>query len=77
MQDQEKENKNSSFVHLHVHSEYSLADGTIRIKELVKRAKELGHTHVALTDHGSMHGAVEFYLEAKKNGIIPILGCEI
>lgn len=67
----------TAFVHLHVHSEYSLLDGSIRIKELVKRAKAMGHTHVALTDHGNMHGAVEFYLAAKSADITPILGCEI
>ena len=64
-------------MHLHVHSEYSLADGTIRIKDLIKRVKELGHSHVALSDHGNMHGAIEFYLEAKKSGIIPIIACEL
>ena len=57
-----------SFVHLHVHSEYSLLDGAIRIKDLVSKTKELGMNAVALTDHGVMYGAVEFYKEAKKNG---------
>jgi DNA polymerase-3 subunit alpha len=66
-----------SFVHLHVHSEYSLMDGSIRIKELVKKAKSMGHTHLALTDHGVMHGAIEFYSAAKSAGLIPIVGCEI
>jgi DNA polymerase-3 subunit alpha len=65
------------FTHLHVHSEYSLFDGTIKIKELIRRVKERGHTHVALTDHGNMHAAIEFYQEAKANGIHPILGIEI
>lgn len=65
------------FAHLHVHSEYSLVDGTIRIKELIKRVKELGHTHVALTDHSNMHGAIEFYQAAKDQGVVPIVGCEI
>ncbi len=65
------------FVHLHVHSEYSLLDGACRIKQLVKRAKELGQNAVAMTDHGCMYGAVEFYNEAKKDGIKPIIGCEV
>ena len=68
---------NPSFCHLHVHSEYSIMDGTIVIKDLVKEVKKRGHTHVALTDHSNMHGAVEFYSAAKAEGIIPILGCEI
>ena len=55
-----------SFVHLHVHSEYSLLDGACRLTGLVARAKELGQTAVAITDHGVMHGAVDFYEEAKK-----------
>ncbi|MBQ3132926.1 MAG: DNA polymerase III subunit alpha [Clostridia bacterium] len=66
-----------SFVHLHVHSEYSLLDGACRIKGLVSRAKELGQTAVAVTDHGAMYGAVDFYKEAKKQGIHPIIGCEV
>lgn len=65
------------FTHLHVHSEYSFLDGSIRIKELIKKAKSLGHTHVALTDHHNMHGAIDFYTEAKSAGLIPIVGCEI
>ena len=67
----------SDFVHLHVHSEYSLLDGMSRIKDLPKRAKELGMNAIALTDHGVMYGAVEFYKECKKNGIKPIIGCEV
>ena len=67
----------SNFVHLHVHSEYSLLDGMSRIKELPVRAKELGMDAIALTDHGVMYGAVEFYKECKKNGIKPIIGCEV
>ncbi len=55
-----------SFVHLHVHSEYSLLDGACRIKDLVKRASDLGQTALAITDHGVMYGAVNFYKEAKK-----------
>jgi DNA polymerase-3 subunit alpha len=66
-----------SFVHLHVHSEYSLLDGAIRIKDLVSKTKELGMNAVALTDHGVMYGAVEFYKEAIKNGIKPIIGSEV
>jgi DNA polymerase-3 subunit alpha len=64
------------FVHLHVHSQYSLLDGAIRMKQLVKRAKELGMPSIALTDHGVLYGAVEFYQEAEKAGIKPIIGCE-
>ena len=67
----------SNFVHLHVHSEYSLLDGMSRIKDLPKRAKELGMDAIALTDHGVMYGAVEFYKECKKNDVKPIIGCEV
>ena len=66
-----------SFVHLHVHSEYSLLDGACRIKQLIKRVKELGQKAVAVTDHGCMYGAVEFYNEAKNEGIKPVIGCEV
>ncbi len=65
------------FVHLHLHSEYSLLDGACRIKQLVERAKELGQDAVAITDHGVMYGAIDFYKEAKANGIKPIIGCEV
>ena len=65
------------FVHLHVHSEYSLLDGMCRIKDLQKRAKELGMKAIALTDHGVMYGAVNFYKECVKEGIKPIIGCEV
>lgn len=65
------------FVHLHVHTEYSLLDGASKIKNLVARAKTLGMTSLAITDHGCMYGAVEFYKEAKKAGIKPIIGCEV
>ena len=75
--DGELEAKSPEYAHLHVHSEYSLADGSIRIKELVKKTVERGHTHVALTDHGNMHGAIEFYQACKGSGITPIIGCEI
>ena len=67
----------SEFVHLHVHSEYSLLDGVCRVRELVSRAAELGQTAVAVTDHGVMYGTVEFYKAAKKAGIKPIIGCEV
>ena len=66
-----------SFVHLHVHTQYSLLDGANRITDLVQRVKELGMDSCAITDHGVMYGVVEFYKEAKKNGIKPILGCEV
>ena len=65
-----------SFVHLHLHTQYSLLDGAIRIEELVKKAKEYNMPAVAITDHGSMFGAIEMYKECKKNGIKPIIGCE-
>ena len=67
----------SNFVHLHLHSEYSLLDGACRIKDIPKMAKELGQSAVALTDHGNMFGAVEFYKSCKKEGIKPIIGCEV
>ena len=66
-----------NFVHLHVHSEYSLLDGANRIKDLPKRAKELGMDSIAITDHGVMYGVVDFYKECKKNGVKPIIGCEV
>ena len=69
--------KNSDFVNLHVHSEYSLLDGACRIKKLIQRVKELGQTAVAITDHGNMFGAIEFYTEAKKENVKPIIGCEV
>ncbi len=67
----------SDFVHLHVHSEYSLLDGACRIDRLFARVKELGQTAVALTDHGVLYGAMDFYRAAKKAGVKPILGCEV
>ena len=66
-----------SFTHLHVHTEYSLLDGAARIKDLIARVKELGMNSVAITDHGVMFGVVDFYKEARANGIKPILGCEV
>lgn len=65
------------FVHLHVHTEYSLLDGSGKISKLIKRAKELEMKSIAITDHGTMYGAVDFYKEAIDNGIKPIIGCEI
>ncbi len=67
----------SRFVHLHVHSEYSLLDGAIRIKDLPHRLKELGMQACALTDHGSMFGTVDFYQSMLQEGIKPIIGCEV
>lgn len=67
----------SDFVHLHVHSEYSLLDGACRIVDLPRRAKECGHSAVALTDHGVMYGAVSFYRACVAEGIKPIIGCEM
>jgi len=67
----------SDFVHLHLHSEYSLLDGACRISDIPRRAAECGHTAVALTDHGVMYGAVAFFDACKKNGIKPIIGCEV
>ncbi|HPP34987.1 MAG TPA: PHP domain-containing protein, partial [Clostridiales bacterium] len=66
-----------SFVHLHVHTEYSLLDGANRIRDLIARTAELGMDSIAITDHGVMYGVVDFYKEAVKNGIKPILGCEV
>ncbi len=65
-----------SFVHLHLHTEYSLLDGAIRMKELMRKATEFGMPAVAITDHGNLYGAIEFYQEATKAGIKPIIGCE-
>jgi len=65
------------FTHLHIHTEYSLLDGMCRIPQLVARAKELGMDSLAITDHGVMYGAIQFYLAAKEAGIKPIIGCEV
>ena len=67
----------SGFVHLHVHSEYSLLDGACRIKQLVSAVKEMGQTAVAITDHGVMYGVIDFYNECRKQGVKPIIGCEV
>ena len=66
-----------SFAHLHVHTEYSLLDGSNKIKECVARVKELGMNSVAITDHGVMYGVIDFYRAARAAGIKPILGCEV
>lgn len=66
-----------SFTHLHVHTEYSLLDGSGKIKELVHQTKELGMDSIAITDHGAMYGVIDFYKAAKAEGIKPIIGCEI
>lgn len=66
-----------AFTHLHVHTQYSLLDGTARIEELVSKASELGFDSLAITDHGVMYGAVEFYEQCKRFGIKPIIGCEV
>ncbi len=66
-----------AFTHLHVHTEYSLLDGSAKIKPLVKRAKELGFDSLAITDHGVMYGAIDFYKACRAEGIRPIIGCEV
>src|SRR5476649_872920 len=65
------------FCHLHLHTEYSLLDGSGKVKNLMKKAKELGMKSIAITDHGVLYGLVDFYKAAKENGIKPILGCEV
>lgn len=65
------------YAHLHVHTAYSILDGTCRVPELIRKAKEYGMEHLAITDHGVMYGVPEFYLEAKKQGIHPVIGCEV
>src|SRR5665213_981160 len=67
----------SKFIHLHTHSHYSLLDGLSKVPEMVKIAKEAGMPAIALTDHGNMYGAIEFYKECHKAGIKPIIGCEV
>lgn len=66
-----------SFAHLHVHTEYSLLDGSSKINEITARAKELGMNSMAITDHGVMYGVIDFYRAARNNGIKPIIGCEV
>ncbi|MCQ2477589.1 MAG: DNA polymerase III subunit alpha [Clostridia bacterium] len=65
------------FVHLHLHTQYSLLDGCCRINKLIDKVKDIGQSAVAITDHGVMYGAIEFYKEAKSKGIKPIIGCEV
>ncbi len=72
-----EEERSMSFVHLHVHTEYSLLDGSGRIEEMAARAKELGMKSLAITDHGVMYGVIDFYKACRKEGIKPILGCEV
>ena len=67
----------AEFVHLHTHSEFSLLDGAASVKKIISRVKELGMTSCAITDHGAMYGVVDFYREAKAQGIKPIIGCEV
>ena len=67
----------NKFCHLHLHTEYSLLDGSGKIPKIIERAKELGMDSIAITDHGVMYGCVEFYKQAKAAGIKPILGCEV
>ena len=69
--------QHAEFVHLHVHSEYSLLDGAAQLDKLVDKAKELRFPAIALTDHGNLFGAIDFYLAAQKAGVKPILGCEL
>lgn len=72
----ERRNVASGFTHLHLHTSYSLLDGAVRIRELIPAAKELGMDSLAITDHGNMYGAVDFYQQARKAGVKPIIGCE-
>ena len=65
------------FTHLHVHTEYSLLDGSSKITEIVKQAKALGMENLAITDHGAMYGVIDFYKECKAQGIHPVIGCEV
>jgi len=65
------------FVHLHLHTQYSLLDGAIRLKDLFGAAREMGMPAVAITDHGNLFGALDFFLKAKEAGIKPIIGCEV
>ena len=66
-----------NFTHLHVHTQYSLLDGSNKIEEYVARVKELGMDSAAITDHGAMYGCIDFYKAAKAAGIKPIMGCEV
>ena len=77
MSDEMNNSNMMPFAHLHVHTEYRLLDGSAKIKELVQRVKELGMDSIAITDHGAMYGAVEFYKAALDAGVKPIIGCEV
>src|SRR5262249_57582891 len=68
--------QDKGFVHLHLHTDYSLLDGAIQIKPLAERTEKLGMTACAMTDHGNMYGAISFYNTMKERGIKPIIGCE-
>lgn len=67
----------ASFAHLHVHTQFSLLDGAIKTKDLAEKCKELGMESIAITDHGNLYGAINFYMDARKAGIKPIMGCEV
>src|SRR6266568_2035129 len=67
----------ADFVHLHLHTEYSLLDGACRLDKLVQKAHDLKFSSLAITDHGAMHGVVDFYKEAREKGLKPIIGCEV
>ena len=69
--------QHANFVHLHVHTQYSLLDGAIRVGDLVERAKKYRMPAMAITDHGNMFGALEFYTKAHAAGVKPIIGCEV
>ncbi len=71
------ENQNTNFVHLHCHTQYSLLDGAIRVGDLIRKTREFGQNAIAITDHGVMYGAVEFYDKAVAEGLKPIIGCEV
>ena len=67
----------TQFVHLHVHTQYSILDGEAKIKPLLAKAKEYGMNSLAITDHGNMYGVLEFFEQAQKVGIKPLIGCEM
>ena len=67
----------AEFVHLHLHTEFSLLDAACRLDKLMKKASGMQFPAIAMTDHGNMHGAIDFYQAAQKNGVKPIIGCEV
>ena len=67
----------AEFTHLHVHTQYSILDGAAKVKKLIKKAVDSGMKHLAITDHGNMYGVMNFVTEARKQGIKPIIGCEV